>query len=339
MAIYLKKNIAFRCEASTNNGYGHFMRCYAIAKALQKKYSYEVHFVINKNLYLNLFLRNKKIKITYIKEKIKSSHEEIILDKYLKKNKIDLLFLDIKKNYSFSFLRKIKKRLKIATIDDNKTKRLICDLCFYPPVPQIKKLNWKNFKGKKFIGWDFVPLREEFQKKIILKKTNLKNITILCGGSNLNNFLKNILKKIESFKEKYNFYILAGFEDSAVTYSLKKTIHKIFFVKERKNIYKLVNKSSIIIAPYGITAYECAALKKPTVLFARSKNDYISSSIFKKNKIASIFNNFENFNEELITSVVKKSTKYKKKINTISMKLKKGSINISRILNNEIKKK
>lgn len=336
MVIYLKKKIAFRCEASKNNGYGHFMRCYAIAEALQKKYSYEVHFIINKNLNLNLFLRNKKIKITHIKEKIKSSHEEIILDKYLKKNKIDLLFFDIKKNYSFTFLRKIKKKIKIATIDDNKKKRLICDFCFYPPVPQIKKLNWKNFKGKKFIGWDFIPIRKEFQKKIISEKINLKNITILCGGSNVNNFLENILKKIESFKEKYNFYILAGFEDSAVTYSIKKNIHKIFFVKEKKNIYKLMNKSSIIITPYGITAYECAALKKPTVLFVRSKNDYISSSIFTKNKIASIFNNYENFNEKLIATAVKKTLKYKKKINIISMKLKKASMNISRVLNNEI---
>ena len=40
--------------------------------------------------------------------------------------------------------------------------RLISDLVFLPPLPQVKKLNWDNFDGDLYIGWNWMPVRKEF---------------------------------------------------------------------------------------------------------------------------------------------------------------------------------
>ena len=58
---------------------------------------------------------------------------------------------DINENIPLKFITELRKRkICIVTLDDPTKKRLFCDLAFYPPVPQIKKMNWDNFLGENY---------------------------------------------------------------------------------------------------------------------------------------------------------------------------------------------
>ena len=192
------------------------------------------------------------------------------------------------------------------------------------PVPQVKKLNWRNFKGKKFIGWKYVPLRKQFD--LNHKSKFNKNILILSGGTNNNNFSVKILKKLNIFKFKLNLIINLGF-DKEINHTLKRLInkshHKIKIQKNNFNISKIINDANLIITTFGISAYEIAALKRYSIIYAKKKDDIISSSIFEHEKISRCINNINDLNENFfkkVTKNIKKSSQ--KKIFLISKDLK-----------------
>ncbi|MBW1613303.1 MAG: hypothetical protein JRJ57_04875, partial [Deltaproteobacteria bacterium] len=78
--------------------------------------------------------------------------------------KANVLILDVRDGLSKSVLRNIKQKfdIKIVTIDDPEDKRLEADLAFYPPVPQVKRIDWTGFTGELYVGWEWVILRREF---------------------------------------------------------------------------------------------------------------------------------------------------------------------------------
>jgi len=335
MALYLKKKIAFRFEASKVIGYGHFMRCLSLAERLYKKYNFKIYFIVNKNFPSISLIKNKKFKILYINQK--SSHEEKYILNFIDKFNINCIFFDIKKNYKPIFLKQLKiKNIKIITIDDKFNKKNYSDLCFYPPIPQVNKMNWSNFKGKRFMGWNYIPLREEFEN--MSRHRYLENkILIMVGGSDNKNYAFKILKKINNFNKKLNLTISLGFEakiNQKYNKIIKNSHHKILILKKKYSISKNINQSSLVISSYGVSAYEIAALQKYSILFARSKDDVMSASIFQKAKIGYIIKDPSVLSEKILEKVVKRQKKYLSKKNFKYSKLiKSGTEKIAKIIN------
>ena len=342
MAIYLKKKIAFRFEASKKIGYGHCIRCLSIAEKLSKKYSFIIYFIVNKYFSPKSLIKNRKFKIIYLNKNKNFLNEEKSIQDLINKLKINCIFFDIKKNYSTKFLEKLKiNDTKIITIDDKYNKKNYSNICFYPPVPQINKMNWSNFKGKKFVGWQYVPLRSQFEK-IIKVKSLEKKILILGGGSNDKNFSYKILKKINNFKRKLNLVILLGFKIN-LNDNFKKIIqnshHKISIIKNKYFINKLISESFLTISAFGVTAYEIAALQKYSILFTRTKDDEISASIFEKNNISYNISNTSIFNERIFNRAINNYQKYlSKKKFKYSKFIRSGTETIAKIISEALKK-
>lgn len=313
MATYIKKKIAFRFEVSKKIGYGHFMRCLSIAEKLNKKYSFQIYFIVNKDFSSKSLIKNKKIKIIYLNKTKNHLNEEVKILKLINKLKINCIFFDIKKNYSINFLKKLSNnKIKIITIDDKYNKKNYSDICFYPPVPQVNKMNWANFTGKKFIGWQYIPLRSQFEK-VIKHKTVQQKILIMGGGSNSKNFTYKILKKMNSFKNRLELVILLGFRinlDSKHKKIIKESHHEISVIKNKYHIKRMIKESLLTILPFGVTAYEVAALQKYSILFTNSKDDEMSASIFQKAKIGYCIKNTSIFNEKVFNKVINKYQKY-----------------------------
>jgi len=313
MASHLLKKIAFRFDVSKKIGYGHFMRCLSLAEKLNKKYSFQIYFIVNKDFSSKSLIKNKKIKIIYLNKTKNYLNEEIKILKLINKLKINCIFFDIKKDYSINFLKKLSiNKIKIITIDDKYNKKNYSDICFYPPVPQVDRMNWVNFKGKKFIGWQYIPLRSQFEK-ITKHKTVQKKILIMGGGSNNKNFTYKILKKMNTFKNRLELVILLGFKinlNNEYKKIIEESHHKVLVIKNKYHIKKMINESLLAILPFGVTAYEVAALQKYSILFTNSKDDEMSASIFQKTKIGYCIKNNSIFNEKVFNKVINEHQKY-----------------------------
>ena len=91
------------------------------------------------------------------------------------------------------------------------------------------------FKGKKFIGWQYIPLRKQFEN-IKNNKASSKKILILSGGSNSRNFTYQILRTINHFKKRLELVILLNFKkilDNNLKKIIKSSPHKIKIIKSK----------------------------------------------------------------------------------------------------------
>ena len=133
-------NILFRCDGSVEIGMGHVVRCLALADHLKENHGCNIHFV----------MRQSELGINQVKNSypvIKSNEKDFQYSKWLTdcivKTNGNVLIMDMRDGLNREGLISIKKKtgIKVVTIDDPEDKRLEVDLAFYPPVPQLEKLN------------------------------------------------------------------------------------------------------------------------------------------------------------------------------------------------------
>ena len=192
-------NILFRCDGSVEIGMGHVVRCLALANELKDKYDCNITFAMRK-----LDLGNKKVLesfsvITANSEDIKLNYVDW-LTKSILDTKTEILILDVRDGLLSSDLKKIKIEtgVKLVTIDDPEEKRLEVDLAFYPPVPQVKEMNWTNFKGKLYSDWKYVILRKEFLNSISSPENDFTNIFVSMGATDPKNMTNLVVDSLNN---------------------------------------------------------------------------------------------------------------------------------------------
>ena len=111
-------------------------------------------------------------------------YEEWLTD-CINQTKANILIMDMRDVLTQKELKRIKKKtgIKVVTIDDPEDKRLEADIAFYPPIPQLEKMNWKGFNGELCIGWEYVVLRKEFLIPYQKPKNQIPNILVSMGGT------------------------------------------------------------------------------------------------------------------------------------------------------------
>jgi len=275
-------NILFRCDGSVEIGMGHVVRCLALADHLKESHGCKIQFAMRRSE-----LGINKVKESYpvmLSNKKYFNYKEWLTD-CVEKTKANVLIMDMRDGLTREELKIIKKKtgIKVVTIDDPEDKRLETDLAFYPPVPQLEKLNWDEFEGELYVGWEYVILRKEFLHKYPLPKNTIPNIFVSMGATDENDMTAFILKILNEIDGEYfaTFIIGSGYQYYE---KLRKNLNVASFqnklLKDPNNIVKIMSQVDFAIISFGQTAYELAALKIPANYICISNDHYNSSKLF-----------------------------------------------------------
>ena len=275
-------NILFRCDGSVEVGMGHVVRCLALADHLRDSYDCSVQFAMRQS---ELGINKVKESYPVLESNEKDFNYKEWLTDCIEKTKTKVLIMDMRDGLTRKELKAIKKKtgIKVVTIDDPEDKRLEADLAFYPPVPQLEKLNWNGFGGELYVGWEYVILRKEFLKKYPKPKNTTPNILVSMGGTDEKNMTEFVINSMKQINEKFKATIIVG---SGYPYilQLKKRLEKVHFefelLQNPKDIAKIMSQSDFSIISFGQTAYELAALKVPTIFLCLSHDHNESSKLF-----------------------------------------------------------
>jgi len=275
--------ILFHCDASIDIGMGHVVRCLALANELKNKYDCSIKFAMRKST-----LGIKKVKQSYpvlIPNVTDNLFDyEKWLDNCIKTTESDILILDVRDGLSRVSLRNIKNTnsIKIVTIDDPEEKRLETDFAFYPPVPQVEELDWTGYKGKLFVGWDYVILREEFLKTYPMPKNTITDIFISMGGTDPMNMTQFTINALDLVKEQFSVTIVLGlgyiFQGDLLD-SLSRVHYSYRILKNPENITEIMSGSDCAIISFGMTAYELVSLGVPSIYLCITEDHVISASL------------------------------------------------------------
>jgi len=275
-------NVLIRCDASVNAGFGHVVRCLALAQALRELGVPLITFAMTKDCAGNAMAINANFPIeTFETSHPNSKVERLWLEKLILKLNISVLILDIRTELSLedtSYLR--SKLIKLVCIDDISERRLAADEVFAPAVPQFKNLDWNGFRGRKYIGWDWILMPACFskiKKKIITSGYHRSKLRLLVtmGGSDPYRLTDRVLWFLDTLVGEYEIHLILGSGFVDINRLIKRTnrfTHTVYIHKNPKNLPELMMRSDLALASFGATAYELTAMGVPAIYFALSED-------------------------------------------------------------------
>jgi len=328
-------SILFRCDGSSEIGFGHVMRCLALADELRSNHKCNIIFAV---------LRDKKaIKLIqdhgYFVEKKDFIKNDFIYGDWIngvvQNHNVKCIILDVRDDFPSEIICIFREQgTLIVTIDDPTDRRLLADLAFYPPAPQVAEMDWKGFTGQLYVGWEWVVLRREFSEgsinhNIINNRTvdeKVPNILITMGGSDPQGMTLKVLKALASIDDKFEVSVVIG---PGFTYNkdllglLNHFPHPYRILENVSNMADIMAESDLAVASFGVTAYELAAMQVPTLQICLSEDHVRSALSFQETGMAICLGTAEFLTEEKIAGSIKRALYKNIQCKTIHNKTKK----------------
>lgn len=292
--------ILIRCDAAPAIGYGHLVRCLALADELRDRHSCQVIFALK--LPQGVPLVQEK---GYVVHKIPLSSDAVWdgerdegdwLQQIIVITGAQALILDVRTDLAAALMPEAIKKLResgvlIVTIDDPSVHRLVSDLAFYPPVPQVEKLDWTGFTGDLFVGWDWVILRSQFAQVRNSVKKYQKNqpdqselkVLVTMGGSDPGGLTLLALAGLDELDIAFRTIVVVGrgFMHEAALQQWLTDARRCYDVqRDVADMAALMTSVDLAVASFGVTAYELAALGVPAVYLCLSEDHAKSVKAF-----------------------------------------------------------
>jgi spore coat polysaccharide biosynthesis protein SpsF len=293
------KNALIRCDASQNTGLGHITRCLALATQL-KKQKYKVVFASNSDPIAKEKIFEQKFEGFFFDHEDIDS--QIMIEQILQKYKIDLLICDTKNNFPV-FLIQIMKKMGILTValDTPHAYAKECDLVFFPPHAIV---DTTLYKGKVYLGLEYVILRSEFYDPFERKRNLIPNILIMMGGTDPNNKTLQILKKIDSIKSEFTLTILQSQQHPQFTTIQNfQSFHKKQVFSNVANMSKFLETIDLAIIQFGTSVYELLQKAIPTIILKSSHDEKLIDNYFVKNNFC-FYLDEDGINKEIIVNAL-----------------------------------
>jgi spore coat polysaccharide biosynthesis predicted glycosyltransferase SpsG len=206
------------------------------------------------------------------------------LEDCIEVSQADILVLDVRDGLKIIELQALKESgLFVVTIDDPEEKRLAVDLAFYPPVPQVKELDWSGFKGIYFSGWEYTIVNTYQGEQNISSDILNTELLISMGWSDPAELTLLALKAMEIIENPIKVSLVVGggfgYKDKLRS-KIKISHHQITIIENPKNLVPFLKNSQLALISFGVTAYEAASLRIPSIIIGLTEDHVRSASAF-----------------------------------------------------------
>ncbi len=289
------KTIAFRVDASSEIGSGHFMRSLSLADELIKQ-GMEIYF-ISRSLpeYLKAILNQKNIENLALPEEVNSyCSDELTHSNWLKASQeqdakvtiqalfgksCDWLVVD---HYALDnrWERAIRNSVKkIMVIDDLADRLHDCDILLDQNY-YVDMQNRYNDKApedcKLLLGPQFALLREEFRafrKQAKVRNGKVNKILVFFGGGDVGDYIFQVIETLSEINPKPRIDFVIGAQNSFKE-SIGNACAKHGFVchLETFRMAELMYEADLAIGAGGSASWERCCLGLPSLLVALADN-------------------------------------------------------------------
>lgn len=265
-------------NASDQVGLGHFSRALSLERYMQQKgvKCDLVHLgVLSESLYRRLksfcapFYQNFSVAI---------GSDDLM--KLIAVDKFTHGLIDVSQNFDHDIwqIDRIFEGTILATFDDLTSFRKKANLCFYPPITNLSELDWNNYSGKIFSGFEYYIYRPELDEYTRRSSLNPEyDICITCGGANNASLTERILDILRSCSFNKVLVILGPM--SNFEYDETK-LSNVEVVVSPENYIELIIKSRLIINTYGVSVFELFYLNKDAIAICLEADHTESAKMF-----------------------------------------------------------
>lgn len=260
-------SILIRCDGSHTLGFGHVVRCVALANELSATHGCRVTFLMRHGPEGVEYVRAQGYEVITPKNGIER-RESAWPQSQAEELSADLMVCDCRDDFPRSALDFLRKRgTAVAVIDDISDRCLSADLAFFPPVPQLDRIDWTEFSGQRFVGWEWVLLRSDLQEMKALPRSphERPRVLVTMGGSDPFGFTLKALRAYQMVTHDIELIVVLGpgfSQQQEVERLVDPQTENVRIHSNVKNLPQLIHESDLVVGAFGNTAYEAAVLER-----------------------------------------------------------------------------
>jgi len=262
-------------------GLGHVVRCLALADELHENRGVEVTFALRASPLASQMVKRRSYPILQPPDGGVFDHEAWLRDCILKSG-AQILVADVRDDLPQAALNALAgKGTVIAVLDDLSDRRWAADLAFYPPVPQVRRVDWSGFRGRLCVGWEWIVLRSQFAESFPSREKSKRSLLIAMGGSDPAGLTLKAVRALERLDEDFESVIIvgAGFCHRQALGELLSQTRRRFTVREDvSEMSAAMAQADLAVCSFGMTSYELAAMGVPAVCVCLTEDHAESAS-------------------------------------------------------------
>jgi spore coat polysaccharide biosynthesis predicted glycosyltransferase SpsG len=271
-------SMLFRCDASPEIGLGHVVRCLALADELHRNHGVAVGFAMRASPLGSEIVKRQAYPVLQAADSGDFDYAAWLND-CMRQSQAQVLIVDVRDDLPKAALDALAGRgAVIALLEDLSERRWAADLAFYPPVPQVQRMDWSGFRGRLCIGWEWLVLRPQFAQSFPPRNDSPRNhakcsLLIAMGGSDPAGLTLKAVRAVDRLDANFESAIFesviilgSGFCHGQSLRELLGQTRQRFTVREDvSEMSAAMAEADLAICSFGMTAYELAATGVPSV--------------------------------------------------------------------------
>lgn len=285
--------VIVRCDGGAAIGLGHVSRCLALADALRDRRGCRLVFAMRDQASAGAAaVRRAGYTIAPVNapENADYGDELVALTESLDASAV---VVDVRDHLSRASLDRVRGRgVRVVVVDDASGRRLAAHLAFYPPVPQVEELDWSEFRGERYAGWEWVLLGSEFASPAFVSpelsdSSPAIDILVAMGGSDPAGMSEFTIAALGLLQMPFAVRLVVGPAFSfaravPLIDAIVRSHHSVRVARGLTSLAHVMRSSRMAVAAFGVTAYELAACGVPAIHLCLTPDHARSSSAFAR---------------------------------------------------------
>lgn len=276
--------VLFRCDGSPELGLGHVVRSLALADQLHRAHGCRPVFAMRSGPLGFSMVEEQGYRVV----KAPKGGPPLNYPRWMVDVTQSLgaaaLVLDVRDDLSKDTLGELRGHgVLVVTIDDPSDRRLAADLAFYPPVPQVRRMDWTGFTGELYSGWKWVVLRSEFARRPAKMPCRRRMVLVTMGGSDPHGLTLRAVQALGGLDDKFDAVVVLGrgfCHHEALGRLISGARRPYQMRQDVEDMPGLMAKADLAIASFGVTAYELAAMGVPAIYLCLTPDHAEAASAF-----------------------------------------------------------
>jgi spore coat polysaccharide biosynthesis protein SpsF len=290
-----------RCDGGGKFGYGHVKRMVSLARALRDRESIGAVFAVNGTADALIPIRRAGFEAQLL-----SSDDHF--RQMVARLSPQLLLLDCREGPGRAELESICADIPVtAVIDDGSERRLAADFAYYPPVPQVKTLDWTAARTVPRIGWEWSLTGLNPHLTPVRAMATRPTVLVAMGGSDPFGLTLRTAQALTGIDPAWRvrFVIGSGMQDAQkVAAAVVALSGRYETVEHADDLALEYAHADLGLCAFGVTAYEMAAFGVPAIYLGLTEDHAASARAFDEAGMGQLLGTIDAVTDEQITQAV-----------------------------------